>query len=130
MSSINQTVVTMPYFDIPPRNIERFKEFCSRFIEATLREPKCLSYAFSFNGTRAHCRESYTDADGVLAHLDNIAPLNLQAMHLASIVRYEVHGPRAELEKLRAPLAFIRPEFYVIEFDIAHARACGRALVA
>lgn len=111
--------MTMPYFEIPTRNMEQFKIFCQRFIEKTATEPKCLYYGFSFNGTKAHCREAYVDAEGVLAHLENVAELNLKALHLASIVRYEVHGPKAELDKLREPLAFLNPEFFIVEYSFS-----------
>ncbi|UTH76428.1 hypothetical protein [Chromobacterium sp. IIBBL 290-4] len=117
MNLLDTTCTTMPYFEIPPRHLAKFKEFCEFFIQKTAREPKCLYYGFSFNGTQAHCRESYADAQGVLDHIENIAELNLRAMHLATIVRYEVHGPLAELEKLREPLAFLKPVFYTVEYS-------------
>lgn len=110
----NDTCVsTKPYFEIPERHMETFLAFCEKFIEKTANEPKCLHYIFSFDGNRGHCQESYVDAEGVLAHLANIDELNRQAMHLATIFRYEVHGPQSELAKLREPLAFLNPEYYV-----------------
>jgi quinol monooxygenase YgiN len=119
--------MTLPYFEIPPRNLARFRAFCEEFIARTRNEPKCLYYGFSFNGTRAHCRECYADADGVLAHLENVADLNARALHLASIVRYEVHGPREELEKLRGPLALLNPEFFVVELGFNRWAELGNA---
>jgi quinol monooxygenase YgiN len=107
----------MPYFQIPDRHLEAFKAYCKIFVEKTSQEPKCLAYGFSFNGNQAHCRECYSDAEGVLAHLDNVADLNMKAMHLASIARYEVHGPQEELDKLRGPLTFLNPVFYIVEYS-------------
>ncbi|KTT67358.1 hypothetical protein NS383_01840 [Pseudomonas oryzihabitans] len=109
---MERACTAMPYFEIPERHLAAFKAYCDLFIEKTSQEPKCLYYGFTFNGNQAHCRETYSDAQGLLHHLVNIADLNRQAMHLASIVRYEIHGPREELDKLRAPLAFMRPVFF------------------
>jgi hypothetical protein len=114
---MDRMCMTMPYFEVPARNMDEFKTFCREFIDRTAREPKCLYYGFSFNGTRAHCRECYADADGILEHLENVAELNRCAMHLASIVRFEVHGPLEELAKLRQPLAFLNPDFFVVEYS-------------
>lgn len=125
MPPSDRMCMTLPYFEVPPRNEARFREFCAEFIERTSNESKCLYYGFSFNGTRAHCRECYVDADGVLAHIENVKDLNARAFHLASIIRYEVHGPRDELEKLRKPLAHLNPEFFVVEFS--YSRWLGTA---
>lgn len=114
---VDRMCMTVPYFDVPPRNMERFRAFCEEFIARTRNEPSCLYYGFSFNGTRAHCRECYVDAEGVLAHFENVKDLNARAFHLATITRFEVHGPREELAKLRAPLAHLSPEFFVVEFS-------------
>jgi quinol monooxygenase YgiN len=111
----DRTCTAMPYFEIPARHLEQFKTFCDAFIAKTAQEPKCLYYGFSFNGSQAHCRETYVDAQGLLDHLGNIAELNRAAFHLASIVRYEVHGPREELDKLREPLAFMKPLFFEVQ---------------
>ncbi|MCK3853524.1 hypothetical protein [Pseudomonas sp. W2Jun17] len=112
---MNRTCMAMPYFEIPERHLEAFKAYCAVFIEKTSKEPGCLYYGFSFNGTQGHCREVYSDAQGLLNHFVNIAELNSEAFHLASIVRYEVHGPREELDKLRGPLAFMKPQFFELE---------------
>jgi quinol monooxygenase YgiN len=117
----NDTCVsTKPYFEIPDKHLAKFLEYCDKFIEKTANEPKCLHYIFSFDGNRGHCQECYVDADGVLAHLDNIDKLNRQAMHLATIFRYEVHGPQSELDKLKEPLAFLNPDYYVTRCGFRH----------
>ncbi|ESP90243.1 MULTISPECIES: putative quinol monooxygenase [Pseudoalteromonas] len=109
----NETCVsTKPYFEIPDKHVAEFLEFCDKFIAKTANEPKCMHYIFSFDGNKGHCQECYEDAEGVLAHLQNIDELNRQAMHLATIFRYEVHGPKSELDKLRGPLAFLNPIYY------------------
>ncbi len=71
---------------------------------------------FSFDGDQAHCREGYQDADGVLAHLQNVDALLKQALEIANITRLEVHGPVAEVDKLRGPLSDLNPQFFTLEY--------------
>jgi hypothetical protein len=61
------------------------------------------------------CREGYTDAEGVLAHLDNVGGLLAEALQIADLVRVELHGPAPELGKLRKPLAHLNPLWFVSE---------------
>ena len=82
-----------------------------------------MHYAFSFNGTTAHCREGYANAEAVLAHLQNVGELLGQALQIAKIVRLEVHAPAAEIEKLRAPMASLNPQFFALEPGIRRANA-------
>jgi quinol monooxygenase YgiN len=109
-----------PYFEVPEENLEQFKALCMRFVESAKQEPKCLYYSFFFDGNQAHCREGYADADGVLAHLENVGSLLEEALTMAKITRMEIHGPEAELEKLRGPLAKLQPRFFVRECGFHH----------
>ncbi|MFC1749831.1 putative quinol monooxygenase [Pseudomonadota bacterium] len=93
-----------PYFKISVGNLSAFKSLCEEIVEKTKSEPKCLYYGFSFDGLYAHCREGYEDADGLLAHLDNIGSLLKDLLEISEIIRLEVHGPQEELEKLDEPL--------------------------
>ena len=63
-------------------------------------EPGCLYYGFSFDGDHAHCREGYSDALGAIA----------------DVVRFELHGPEAELAKLRGPFADLKPQYFSLEY--------------
>ncbi len=75
-----------------------------------------MFYGFSFCDNEAHCREGYVDAEGVLNHLENVdAPLQ-EALSIANIIRLEVHGPEAELAKLREPLSALNPKYYALEY--------------
>jgi quinol monooxygenase YgiN len=105
-----------PYFKVPTENLSRFKDLCARFVESSQKEPKCLYYGFSFDGDQAHCREGYADADGLLAHLDNVGALLQEALKLAEITRLEIHGPADQLDKLRGPLAELNPQFFTLEY--------------
>ena len=93
-----------------------FKALCEQFVAKTRSEPACLFYGFSFDGDRAHCREGYRDAAGLLAHLENVGALLQEALKIADITRLEVHGPESELDKLRQPLADLKPEFFTLEY--------------
>lgn len=115
------TVCTLvPYFEMNEGQADAFKALVPKFVERTRSESGCVHYAFSFSGSSAHCREGYDDAGAVLAHLENVGALLQQALQHAKIVRLEVHGPAAELDKLRQPLAGLNPQWY--ELDSAGIR--------
>lgn len=120
MLSPDTCVTLVPYFQVNEGKLADFKALCPQFEERTRTEPKCLHYAFSFNGDAVHCREGYADAAGVLAHLDNVGALLQQALQVAQITRLEVHGPSAELDKLRAPLAGLNPQWFTVEGGFRH----------
>ncbi len=105
----------VPYFSIKAGKIEEFKRLGEEMVAQSKEEPKCLYYGFTFDGDEAHCREGYADADGLLAHLDNVGALLGEALKIADIIRLEVHGPEQELAKLRAPLSGLNPHFFRLE---------------
>ncbi|MGI9289189.1 MAG: putative quinol monooxygenase [Pseudomonadales bacterium] len=106
----------VPYFKVSSGKLEMFKKKCEEMVAKTSGEAKCLHYGFSFDGDQAHCREGYEDAQGILAHLDNVGALLDEALKIAEITRLEVHGPADELEKLREPLAKLQPQFFSLEY--------------
>jgi hypothetical protein len=55
--------------------LETFKASLPAFVDKTAAEKKNLFYGFTINGDEVFCREGYTDAEGVLAHLDNVGAL-------------------------------------------------------
>lgn len=101
-----------PYFKAHPGKLEAFKAGFPAFIEKTKTEEKNLFYEFSVNGDEIFCREGYADAEGLLAHLANIGALLAEALKLGDLIRLEVHGPAAELEKLKGPLAHLNPAWF------------------
>lgn len=114
--SLSDTCCTIvPYFKVSEGNLEAFKALCERLLEKTQNESKCLYYGFSFDGHEVHCREGYEDAEGLLAHLQNVAPLVDEALTLSELTCLEIHGPEAELAKLRGPLAALNPQFFTLE---------------
>jgi len=115
MAQTDRVCTLVPYFDVPAANLAAFKALGPRFVERTRSEPGCVHYVFSYNGNVAHCREGYDNAEAVLAHLENVGAILQEALKLASITRLEVHAPASEVEKLRAPLAGLNPQWFVLE---------------
>jgi hypothetical protein len=121
MSALSNFVSLHPYFKVHPGKLEAVKAGFPRFVEKTVTEKDNLFYEFTVNGDDMFCREGYTDADGVLAHLDNVGGpsrtggLLAEMLIMADLTRVEVHGPAAELEKLKAPLAHLNPAWFALE---------------
>ncbi len=115
MASTDTCCTLVPYFEVQPGKLAEFKALCNEFVAATRTEPKCVHYAFSFDGDAVHCREGYDDAEGMLAHLKNVGPILDKAFRIARITRLEVHAPPAEVDKLRGPLAGLKPQFFEVE---------------
>ena len=115
MNPLSNFVSLHPYFKVHPGKLEAFKAAFPAFVEKTKGEEKNLFYGFSVNGDEVFCREAYIDAEGVLKHLDNVGAMLAEAMKIGDLVRLELHGPAAELDKLRKPLAHLNPSWFVIE---------------
>lgn len=112
MSALSNFVSIHPYFKVHPGKLETVKTGFLRFVEKSSLEKKNLFYGFTVNGDEIFCREGYTDAEGVLAHLENIGALLAEMLTMADLTRFEVHGPAAELEKLKTPLAHLNPVWF------------------
>jgi quinol monooxygenase YgiN len=116
MATQDTCCTIVPYFKVQSGKLGSFKELCEQAVEKTNKEPKCLYYGFSFDGDQAHCREGYQDAEGALAHLENVASLLQEILQIAELTRFEIHGPEGELAKLREPLAEMTPQFFTLEY--------------
>ena len=66
-------------------------------MEKTSGESQCLYYGFSFDGDQVHCREGYADADGALAHLENVVSPLEEALKIPELTRLEIQGPEEGL---------------------------------
>ncbi|PYK70155.1 MAG: hypothetical protein DME44_12295 [Verrucomicrobia bacterium] len=121
MSPLSKFVSLHPYFKVHPGKLETVKAGFPRFIEKTTTENQNLFYEFSVNGDEVFCREGYTDAEGLLAHLDNVGALLAEMLTMADLNRVEVHGPTMELEKLKKPLAHLNPAFFAVECTLEKA---------
>lgn len=110
---MNRNFVSLhSYFRARPGKIEPAKAAFSQFIEKTATEQENLFYGFTVNGDEILCREAYESADGLLAHLENVAAPLLEMLKVADLIRIEVHGPAEELEKLKAPMAHLNPAWF------------------
>lgn len=118
MDSVSNFVSLHPYFKVHPGKLEAFKAALPAFIEKTATEEKNLFYSFSINGDEIFCREGYADAEGVIAHLDNVGALLAEALKIADLIRLELHGPVQELDKLKGPLEHLKPAWFAIECSI------------
>lgn len=103
-----------PYFKVHPGKLEAVKAKFPLFIEKTAAEKGNLFYEFSINGDEIFCREGYETADAVLAHLENVGLLLAEMLTMADLTRVEVHGPTGELDKLREPLAHLKPAWFAV----------------
>ena len=115
MERLTRFVSLHPYFRVHPGKMEDFMAGFPVFAELTKTEPKNLFYEFSINGDEVFCREGYVDAEALLAHLDNVGAMLAEALKMAELVRLEVHGPAAELEKLKGPLAHLNPAWFALQ---------------
>ena len=115
MSVLSNFVSLHPYFKAHPGKLEEFKAGLAAFRKITATEERNLFYEFTVKGDEIFCREGYAGAEGVLTHLENVGALLAEAFKIADVTRLEVHGPAAELEKLRGPLAQFEPEWFVLE---------------
>jgi quinol monooxygenase YgiN len=119
MSSISNFVSLHPYFKVHPGKLDAFKSALPAFVAKTKSETKNLFYDFTINGDEVLCREGYTDAEGVLTHLASVDALLKEAFKIADLTRVELHGPAVELDKLREPLAGLKPLWFVRETGIS-----------
>jgi quinol monooxygenase YgiN len=110
MPTQDKCVTIGPYFKVQSGKLPAFKKLCEQFVELAKSEPGCLYYGFCFAGDLAFCREGYADADALLTHLPSVR----------SLARLELHGPEAELAKLRGPAAAMNPQYFVLEYGFRH----------
>lgn len=83
MNTLAKFVSLHPYFDVRPGKMDAIKAMLPRFVEKTATEKGNLFYEFTMNGDKLFCREAYENADGLLAHFDNVGALLAEAMKVA-----------------------------------------------
>jgi len=123
MATQDTCCTIVPYFKVHAGKVEAFRNLCERFVARTSTEPRCLYYGFSFDGDEVHCREGYVDAEGAIHHLENVGALLREALTIADVVRLEMHGPAAELEKLRPSFDPLNPRYFTLEYGFRKAEA-------
>ncbi len=114
--ALEDTVCTLvPYFTVQDGKLDEFKALGEQMVERTKNEADVAFYGFSFSGQRAHCREGYKSAAGILAHLENVGPLLGEALKIASLDLLEVHAPAADIASLQEPLKDLNPVYFTME---------------
>ncbi len=94
------------------------KELLRQMVARTSPESANLYYDFTIQGDVVFCREAYVGAEGLLAHVENVGPILAEFLKLADVLRVEIHGTNANLEKLKGPLAGLKPEWFVFECGV------------
>ena len=112
MDRLSGFVSLHPYFKVPADKMPHLTAIFPEFVEKTRNEAGNLFYEFTVNGDEVFCREGYVNAEALLAHLENVAAMLAAALKLADLIRLEVHGPAAELQKLKEPLAHLNPAWF------------------
>src|SRR5437870_1212994 len=112
MNRLSGFVSLHPYFKVPPYKMPHLKAILPEFAAKTRHETSNLFYGFAINGDEVFCRECYVNAEALLAHLENVGAMLAQALAMADLTRIEVHGPAAELAKLKEPLAHLKPAWF------------------
>lgn len=120
--SSDTCVSVAPYFQIHAGQAAAFRAVCEKYVTWSAREPGCLYYGFSFDGDIAHCREGFENAAALLAHIDNLRPILHEMAALSTLLRIEIHGIAAELAHLKAPLAALNPQWFVLEFGYRQSK--------
>ncbi len=107
-----------PYFKVNSGRMKQAKELLRQMVARTRTESANLYYDFTINGESVFCREAYDGAEGLQAHLENVGPILAEFLKLAEVLRVEVHGTHSNLEKLKGPLADLKPEWFVFECGV------------
>jgi len=124
-----QVVQLSPYFEII--DLEAFKAIWQEDYKEFAHKEDCCNYAFTFSedGTKAHCREAYWNADAFNQHITDVAgeggpfPRCLDEK-IAKLDHLECHGPAAELDKIKAgPHKGLPFTYFTCEWGFRAARA-------
>ncbi len=115
MNRLSGFVSLHPYFKVPLDKLASLQAILPEFADKTRDEAGNLFYEFTINGDEVFCREGYVSAEALLEHLDNVRAMLASALTMAELIRVEVHGPAAQLEKLKEPLADLNPAWFVLK---------------
>ncbi|PAW64311.1 MAG: hypothetical protein B9S36_02725 [Verrucomicrobiia bacterium Tous-C2TDCM] len=109
------TVSIHPYFQPHEGKLAEFIAGMPAFIERTRSEEAVLFYDFTVGSGIVFCREAYVGGEGALAHLQNVGDLLEKALQIADLIRLEVHGAAAELDKMREALKDLPVSWFALE---------------
>ncbi|WP_299985909.1 antibiotic biosynthesis monooxygenase [uncultured Ruegeria sp.] len=114
---VPQIVTIVGYMTVPEAHADAFRKNCADMIELRSQESGHLAsaYSFSADGTVVS-REDYDSADAVIRHMELGSHIFESTQSLVRITGVELHGPAAELEKLRDLFSGMSPGFFLTEF--------------
>lgn len=112
MADQSNVVSIHPYFKIHEGKVEEVGALLPEFVCKVENEEAALYYNFTIREDELFCREAYVGAAGALAHVENVGPELDRLFALVDVLRIEVHGPAAELEKLKEPFAALNPTWW------------------
>ncbi len=115
MDRLSEFVSLHPYFKVPADKLAVLKAILPEFAAKTRNETGNLFYEFTINGDEVFCREGYVNAAALLEHLENVGAMLAATLKMADLIRLEVHGPAAQLQKLKEPLAHLNPAWFVLQ---------------
>jgi hypothetical protein len=118
MNQIEGSVSLHPYFKVHAGKLDAAKSLLREFVAKTAPEAKVIYYEFTVNGDEVFCREAYADAEGALAHVTSVGALLDKMLAISTLTRLEVHGPAAELEKLKGPFGGLKPSWFTYECGV------------
>ena len=119
MPQPSNVVSIHPYFKVHAGKMDAVQPLLRAFVAKTQGEKNCLWYDFTLDGDTVHCREAYVGAEGASAHLDNVGTLLDEMLTLSDLVRLELHGPAAELDKLRPRCGPLNPAWFVYQCGVS-----------
>lgn len=115
----SENVVSIhPYFRVNSGKMTEAKELLRQMVARTQTEGANFYYDFTINGDVVFCREAYEGAEGLLKHVENVGPVLEEFLKIAEVLRVEIHGTNANVEKLKGPLAGLKPEWFVFECGV------------
>jgi quinol monooxygenase YgiN len=120
MADHSDVVSIHPYFKIHAGKVEEVKALLQEFVAKVENEVACLYYNFTMKDDELFCREAYVGAAGALAHIENVGAELDRLFALVELTRVELHGPAAELEKLKGPLAGLNPTCWEYQIGLAN----------
>ena len=109
------TVSIHPYSKPHEDKWDEFIGSLQAFVDQTANEEMVLFYDFTICEDTVFCREAYAGADGALAHLDNVGSMLEAALGISDLLRLEVHGSAAELDKMREPLKDLPVQWFELQ---------------
>lgn len=117
--SLPANLVTIhPYFKVHLGKESEAQAVMEKFVATTRSEKDCLFYEFSVLGDQVFCREGYAGAAATLHHLENVGAVIAEMLTVSVLTRLEIHGPAAEIDQLREPLAHLSPAFFVLRCGV------------